>query len=54
VSVATKRLKDAGFLFVREEVDMYAPDFVLSPSSAGEEALEMLDAAEPSLVTPAA
>lgn len=43
VSTAARLLENAGFIFVRDEGDIFEPKFVLTPSLAGEEALEALE-----------
>jgi hypothetical protein len=43
VSAAATSLENAGFIFVRDEGDVFQPEFVLTPSLVGEEALEALD-----------
>lgn len=43
LSLAAKSLESAGFLFVRETGDTWAPQFELTPSLRGEEALQVLD-----------
>ncbi|RQR65454.1 hypothetical protein DIE18_03100 [Burkholderia sp. Bp9125] len=42
-STAARLLENAGFIFVRDEGDIFEPKFVLTPSLAGEEALEALE-----------
>lgn len=46
VSRAALVLDDAGFVFVRDKGDMFESKFEISPSLAGEEALEAFDQAE--------
>jgi hypothetical protein len=46
VSAAARALEDAGFLFVRDEGDLYEEAYALTPSLAGEEALETLELME--------
>jgi hypothetical protein len=41
-SAAARSLENAGFVFVRETSDLYDPSFIITPSLAGEEALEAL------------
>lgn len=43
VSAAARALENAGFIFVRDEADIFEPKFVLTPSLTGEEALEALE-----------
>ena len=46
VSRAALVLDDAGFVFVRDKGDMFESKFEISPSLAGEEALEAFGQAE--------
>ena len=46
VSQAALTLENAGFIFVRDYGDIFKPKFEISPSLAGEEALEALEHAE--------
>lgn len=48
VSTAARALEDAGFIFVRDEGDIFEPEFAITPSLAGEEALEALELMEKS------
>ncbi len=48
VSATAQSLNDAGFVFVRDLSSGFEERFVLSPSLAGEEALEMLEKLEDS------
>ncbi|ENZ78000.1 hypothetical protein [Ralstonia thomasii] len=48
-SASAHRLSDAGFLFIRETGDLWRPEVTLSPSLAGEEALDALDQMKGSL-----
>jgi hypothetical protein len=43
VSTAARLLENAGFIFVRDNGDHYAPEFIVTPSLVGEEALERLE-----------
>lgn len=46
VSRAALTLDDAGFVFVRDKGDLFESRFEISPSLAGEEALEALEHTE--------
>ena len=46
VSQATQQLDEAGFVFVKEVGDLWETTFVITPSLAGEEALEALEQIE--------
>ena len=46
VSLAALALEDAGFVFVRDKSDLFESKFDISPSLAGEEALEALEHTE--------
>ena len=43
VSAAAQMLSDSGFIFIRDSGDMWQAEVMLSPSLAGEEALEALE-----------
>lgn len=45
-SKAANQLSDAGFLFISDVGDMWQAAYLLRPSLAGEEALEMLEQLE--------
>lgn len=46
VSQAAQQLDEAGFVFVKEVGDLWETKFVITPSLAGEEALEVLEQIE--------
>lgn len=46
VSTAATQLSDAGFVFIKEGLDHWSPECTITPSLAGEEALEMLEQLE--------
>lgn len=43
LSAAARALENAGFLFVRDTGNIWEAQFALTPSLAGEEALQVLD-----------
>lgn len=43
ISKACQQLEDEGFVFVRDNGTLYLAEYHLSPTLAGEEALELLD-----------
>ena len=45
-SAAAVRLNDAGFVFIRETGEQWEPEITITPSLAGEEALEWLEHVE--------
>lgn len=51
LSATARALNDAGFIFVRDLSSYFEGRFVISPSLAGEEALEMLEKLEASKPT---
>lgn len=47
ISLSAQQLDESGFIFVRETGDMWEPCFLITPSLAGEEALEALEQSDP-------
>ena len=46
VSKAATQLSDAGFVFIKESLDVWSTDCTITPALRGEEALEMLEQME--------